>query len=93
MAVIEGQLLPEIERAEANHRRLTLPPDAADLDPADAVAHWPDFPPATKRTYARVLADLVVTPAARRGPVFDAARLDQSRWIGDNLTWGQKAAS
>lgn len=90
LATVEAQLLPDIERARAKVRRLSVPEDLDDIDPAEAVKHWPGFPPQTKRRYTLALAELVVTPAAARGPVFDPARLDGSRWVGDELTWGER---
>ncbi|WP_433612463.1 recombinase family protein [Dactylosporangium sp. CA-139114] len=89
LTVIEGELLPEIERAKAKARRLSLPAELDDVDPAEVVAKWGDFRPEQKRTYARVLTELVVTPAARRGPAFDIWRLAGTRWVGDAVTWGE----
>jgi site-specific DNA recombinase len=91
LSMVEARLLPDIERARARVRRLSLPADLDDLEPAEVIARWPDFPPERKRKYTLALAELVVTPAARRGPVFDPARLDESRWIGSETTWGELA--
>lgn len=93
LTIVEGRILAEIESAEARVRRLTLPAVLANVDPADVVARWADFPPATKRSYVMALAELVVAPATRRGPGLDPRRLDQSRWTGDPLTWGEHWAN
>lgn len=92
-AEFEGDLLPRIERAREKVRQLTVPPEHADLSMTDVPARWPGFGPALKRRYARALVDLVVHPAARRGPVFDPARLGASRWTGDPLTWAEHWAA
>lgn len=89
LSMVEARLLPDIERARSRVRRLSLPSDLSDLEPAEVVARWPDFPPEKKRKYMLALAELVVTRAPRRGPVFDPARLSASRWVGDSRTWGE----
>ncbi|HEV8174335.1 MAG TPA: recombinase family protein [Actinoplanes sp.] len=89
LAAVEAPLLADIERARAKVRRLSVPADLADLDPAEVIKGWPDFPPQTKRRYLLALAEVVVAPAVRRGPVFDVRRLDASRWAGDDRTWGE----
>lgn len=91
-AEFEADLLPQIERAEEKLRRLTVPPEGADLDMVNVSARWPILPADLKRRYVRALVELVVHPAARRGPVFDPARLNESRWRGDALTWGELQA-
>lgn len=88
-AEFEADLLPRIEAAKQKVRRLTVPPEHVDLSMADVPERWPGFGPELKRRYARALVDLVVHPAARRGPVFDPWRLRDSRWTGDALTWGE----
>ncbi|SCL61081.1 recombinase family protein [Micromonospora peucetia] len=88
-AEFEADLLPQIERAEEKLRRLTVPPENADLSMSGVPARWPDLPAELKRRYVRALVDLMVHPAARRGPVFDPARLGASRWTGDALTWAE----
>lgn len=93
LSIIEGEMLPDIERARAKVRQLCVPAELADVNPADVVAQWADYPPEKRRTYARAMVDLIVTRAARRGPVFDAYRLGESRWIGDSRTWGEHWAA
>jgi site-specific DNA recombinase len=89
LSAVEARLLPDIERARARKRRLELPSALSDIEPAEIIAGWPSFPPETKRKYTLALAELVITPAARRGPVFDDARLAASRWVGDDRAWGE----
>jgi site-specific DNA recombinase len=86
-AEIESELVLRIERAQEKLQRLSVPPQYADLSLNDVPARWPAFGPDLKRRYVRALVDLVVHPAARRGPVFDPRRLGESRWTGDELTW------
>jgi site-specific DNA recombinase len=93
LAIVEGQLLPQIERAEARARALVLPPELEGVDPAKVASRWKDLSPQVKRAFARKLVDLVVTPAARRGPVFDVGRLGSSRWVGDDRTWAEHWAA
>ena len=91
ISAIEGELLPEIEKAKKakeDLRRLTVATDQDDLDMADVPARWGGFSPAMKRRYVRALIELVVMPAIRRGSVFDQQRLRQSRWRGHARTWG-----
>jgi len=52
-------------------------------------ARWADLPPGTRRAIARLLADLVCSPAASRGAQFDPGRLGGSRWAGDTRTWAE----
>lgn len=88
LATVEGLIQKDIDRLEKEKRRL-LPPVVRDLDMVDVESKWDDFTSETKRTYATVLADLVVSPATRRGPVFDVNRLGASRWKGDGRTWSE----
>lgn len=88
-AEFEADLLPRIETAQEKIRRLTVPPEHADLSMTGVPARWPGFPAELKRRYVRALVELVVHPAARRGPVFDPARLGSSRWTGDTLIWAE----
>lgn len=89
LAAVEAQLLPDIDRARTRVRKLSMPAELTGLDPAQVIEQWPGLPPETKRKYTLALAEIVVEPAARRGPVFDPARLYGSRWTGDTRTWGE----
>jgi site-specific DNA recombinase len=91
ISIIEGQLLPEIQRAEAEVDRLSAPVLPAELDAIDVAEKWSGYTPKIKRAWVRALAEVVVSPATRRGPVFDETRLDESRWRGDARTWGELA--
>lgn len=88
-AEFEAALLPQIERAKEKVRRLTVPPEHADLSMTNVPARWPGFSSALRRRYVRALVELVVMPATRRGPLFDPARVATSRWAGHELTWGE----
>lgn len=93
LAAVEAELLPQVESAAAEVRRLAAPSDLGDLTPAEVVAQWSTLPAAVKRGYVRALVDLVVMPATRRGRVFDAARLGESRWVGAARTWAEQLES
>lgn len=88
-ADFEADLLPRIDRAQEKWRRLAVPPEIAALDLVDVPVRWPMFDPEEKRRHVRTLVDLVVHPAARRGPWFDPGRMAQSRWNGSDRTWGE----
>lgn len=95
LTAVEGAILRDIAAAERTARRIILPPALRNVDPADVIARWlgepgaQPMPPAMKRDYARALAELVVSPATRRGPGFDRTRLRESRWTNDERTWGE----
>lgn len=89
LALKESAMAPAIEKAEADVRRLSVPPVLADLLDVDVVAEWADLGPVRQRAVVRVVAEIVVAPATRKGPRFDVQRLAGSRWVGDTRTWGQ----
>jgi hypothetical protein len=88
---MEELLKPQIARAEVKVKALRTPSDLSDLGGPEQILHdWPTMAPTNRRRVARALADLVVSPAQRKGgPGLDPRRLDESRWSGDELTWGQ----
>lgn len=88
LAAVEKRLLPEIERAEAEVKRLMLPPDIAEFANVDVVSEWGNFDAVKRRRIVLALAELVLAPATRRGPGFDPTRLDGSRWRG-GVSWGE----
>ncbi len=85
----EIELSRQIEETEVAVGKLSLPAELNDLAGVDVPAHWHRFSPTRKRAILRALAEIVVSPAGKRGPVFDPHRLDRSRWRGDKLTWGE----
>jgi site-specific DNA recombinase len=90
-AEFEADLLPQIDRADAAVKRLEAPTgtEDPDLDLVDVPAKWSGFSINTKRRYVRTLIDVRVSPAGARGRRFSAARLRESRWVGDDRTWGE----
>jgi DNA invertase Pin-like site-specific DNA recombinase len=89
---MEELLKPQIARAEVKVKALRTPSDLSDLGGPEQILHdWPDMAATNRRRVVRALVDLVVSPALRKGgPGLDPRRLDESRWSGDELTWGQR---
>lgn len=90
LASVEKLLLPEIETAKEVIKKLIEPTILGDFEGRDIATEWPDLDPQQRRKVVRGLVEIVVLPAQRRGPIFDITRLDNCRWIGDELTWGQR---
>lgn len=92
LSVVEGHLLPQISQLQAKVKRLSMPVALVDLDGIDVIDHWEGLPAGKRRDIVRAVVELVVSPATRRGRKFDPTRLDESRWIGDPMTWGERRA-
>ena len=92
LAKMEAILPPDIERAKSRLRELSLPPALEWLGGVDVIAEWKHLGPSLRRDVVRVLVDLVVTSRHTSGSGFDPRRLDESRWTGDDLTWGDHAS-
>lgn len=88
-ALFEADLLPKIDKAEKEWRRVAIPPEHTDLDLENVSGRWPGFSAAVRRRYVRAFVALMITRAVRRGSQFDHTRLDKSRWVGDVRTWGE----
>jgi DNA invertase Pin-like site-specific DNA recombinase len=88
---MEALLKPQIDTAETRVKVLSTPTEIAALGtPTEIIEMWPTLGPADKRKVVRVIANLVVSPAVRKGGRgADPRRLDESRWVGDPLTWGE----
>lgn len=90
VAEAERGLTPLIAAAQAKVNRLILPPELAELEGVDLVQEWHNFPARTKRNLVKHFAHIVLAPGSRAGLArFDQWRLAESRWIGDERTWGQ----
>jgi site-specific DNA recombinase len=89
LAGVEQLLLPQIDRAERRVRALSLPAPLAHLADVDVAATWGALTVQVRRDVVRHLVDLIVGPAVRGRARFDRGRLAESRWHGDNKTWGE----
>lgn len=90
VAEAEHGLTPLIAAALAKINRLTLPPELAELEGVDLVGEWDTFPVKIQRNVVRHFAHIVLAPGSRGGHArFDQWRLAESRWVGDDRTWGE----
>lgn len=88
VAAAEKQLLPQIDVAEAKVRQLRRPPVLRGYNQDDLARRWPDYPVGERRAVLMALAEIVLSPAGR-GQRWSLWRLAESRWHGDNQTWGE----
>jgi DNA invertase Pin-like site-specific DNA recombinase len=93
LAAVEAGLGPQIEAAAATVRRLSRPAPLRDLDPVQLAADWPDRPATVRRAVIAALADVRLSRRRTGVPGFDPWRLAESRWRGDELTWGEHWAA
>lgn len=87
VAAAERELLPLIDVAEAKVRTLQTPPLLRGYDPADLAERWATYPVGERRAVIMALADVVLAPVGRRRR-WTLWRLAESRWHGDDRTWG-----
>jgi DNA invertase Pin-like site-specific DNA recombinase/DNA-binding transcriptional regulator YdaS (Cro superfamily) len=95
LAVIEADLTGQIRVAELRADQASIPVALRRLlEPgADFDERWAESPIPARRDAIRAVVDLRVGPASLPGSrSFDRNRLDNSRWAGDSLTWGQHRA-
>lgn len=94
LAIVEAGLLEDIDRVERKLNAVELPADLAEIgEPAEIIERWADLDATQRRTVVRAVAALVVLPAViKGGRGLDPTRLDESRWTGDALTWGERRA-
>lgn len=95
LAVIEADLSQQIKAARKRLERASIPPALREvLEPGQDVAlRWERLTLPAKRDVIRRLADVVVLPTRVQGSKkFDPTRFDNSRWNGDQLTWGERRA-
>lgn len=93
LAVIEAELTAQIRALDGRTKRAALPEALRRLlEPGEDVrTRWSAMPVPARRDVIRALAVVVVSPAELLGPVaFDPWRLAGSRWVGDDLTWGER---
>lgn len=91
VAATERTLLPKIGQAEQRLRQLQVPPVLSGFDPVELADHWPDVPVGVRRSVIVGLAELVLSPVGR-GVRWSPVRLGESRWRGDDLSWGERWA-
>lgn len=90
VAEAERGLSPLIAAAQVKVNRLALPPAMAELEGVDLVGEWDSFPARIQRDLVKLFAHIVLAPGSRAGHArFDQWRLAESRWVGDDRTWGE----
>jgi site-specific DNA recombinase len=84
----ERDLTPQLEAAEKRYRGLTTPTALQGMDPLEVADRWPGLPPAMRREVIVGLAEVLIFPIGQ-GNRWTPWRMAESRWRGDDLTWGQ----
>ncbi|MFI6759444.1 recombinase family protein [Micromonospora sp. NPDC050417] len=92
LGLVERDLQPKIDAAERKLRTLLTPPALRGEDPAELADRWPDLPVARRRGVIVALAEIVLSPVGKAGRWSDL-RLAESRWVGDDRTWGEIVAA
>lgn len=102
LAIIEEELLARIADADAQSRTARTPALLREmLDPAtDVRQRWKDMTVPARRTLIKQMCEIRVTvgrpgraPAGTSAVAVAFGRLGPSRWRGDEMTWGQRAAA
>lgn len=88
VAAAERELLPQIEAAEVRLRTLRTPPALRGYDPVDLARRWREYTVGERRAVIMALAEVVLSPVGKGGR-WSRHRLAESRWRGDQRTWGQ----
>ncbi|GAA0495328.1 hypothetical protein Ade02nite_18850 [Paractinoplanes deccanensis] len=90
VASTERALNEQIGAAQERRRRLVMPPALDGFDPQDLARKWygDDYTVGEKRAVVMGLADLVLSRVGKAGR-WSKWRLAESRWRGDELTWGE----
>lgn len=89
LAKVEAEILPQIEAVERKIRKLSTPPVLHRLAGMDVVGGWPRLPVGTRREIILALAEVRLSPVGKGGR-WSPWRLGESRWLGDQQTWGEK---
>lgn len=87
VAAAERELLPQIEAGQARLRALQTPPALRGYDPFDLADRWERYTVGERRAVVMALAQVVLSPVGR-GVRWSLWRLAESRWHGDDRTWG-----
>jgi DNA invertase Pin-like site-specific DNA recombinase len=88
LAKIEARLVPEIADARRRALAVPVPQLLREVAGPDARARWDRLDLGQQRWLIDRLAELRVTKTVR-GSRFSDWRLADSRWIGDERTWGE----
>lgn len=89
VAEAEQGLTPLIEAARLKLKALVLPPSVRALAGVD-VTKWKTWNPRARRDLVAAVGRIVLAPGRRDGGrAFDPWRLAESRWTGDEMTWGE----
>jgi site-specific DNA recombinase len=89
LAKVEAEVLPQIEAAERKIRKLSTPPVLHRLAGTDVAGGWPTLPVGTRREIILALAEVRLSPVGKGGR-WSPWRLAESRWLTDQVTWGEK---
>lgn len=87
VAAVERELVPQIDEAQARLRALQTPPALRGYDPIDLADRWDEYTVGERRAVIMALAEVVLSPVGR-GTRWSLWRLGESRWHGDDRTWG-----
>lgn len=87
LGIVERELQPQIDAAEREWQRLLTPAALQGYDPVVLADEWPDLPVGRRRAVILALAEVVLSPVGKGGR-WSPWRLAESRWVGDQLTWG-----
>lgn len=88
LAAIEEQLLPQIDEADERALQAPVPKFLRDVAGPGARKRWDRLELGRQREIVDKLAELRVGKTVR-GARFDFRRLGESRWRGDDRTWGE----
>lgn len=87
VAAVERELMPKIAAAEARLRVLQTPPALRGYNPVDLAGRWESYAVGERRLVVMALAEVVLSPVGKGGR-WSLWRLAESRWHGDDQTWG-----
>lgn len=88
VAAAERELLPQIDAAQTRLRALQTPPALRGYDPIDLAQRWESYTVGEHRAVIMALAEIVLSPVGK-GRKWSMWRLAESRWHGDDRTWGE----
>jgi site-specific DNA recombinase len=90
VAATSRELTAGIEAAQKRLRALETPPALRGYDPLDLAEKWDTgrYSVGEKRAVVMALAEVVLSPVGRGGR-WSVWRLAESRWTGDEVTWGE----
>jgi DNA invertase Pin-like site-specific DNA recombinase len=89
LATIEGELLPQIEKAEWRSRAVDVPPLLRKLVGPDVEQRWERLTIAQQREAVSLVMEIRLAKTYKGARTFDPNRLAGSRWRGDSKTWGE----